>query len=639
MAKAHHTKRVFSRNSPLARTRKLLHVGFFLFLVLFIGTASLFLYYAKDLPRPERLGEVAFAQPTKIYDRTGEILLYELYGEEKREFTPLAEIPLELKQAILATEDQYFYSHFGLDWRGIGRAILTNLKLRKPVQGGSTITQQLVRSTLLSREKTVARKIKEFILTLELELRYSKDQILEFYLNQIPLGSNIYGVGAASQFYFNKKSSELSLAESATLTALIRAPSYYSPYGSHKDDLLARKDYVLNRMVRSKYISQGRATEAQAEILTFRDPGLTIKAPHFVLYIMDELLNAYGEEFLRENGMKVYTTLDWKLQEKAEEIVRAVGERNVAFRAYNAALVAISPATGEIMAMVGSKDWGGESQPAGCVSGQTCAFDPKVNVATYRIGRQPGSAFKPFAYVTAFLKGYDDATTLVDEETNFGIWGGEEYVPHNYDNKFRGTVTLRQSLAQSLNIPSIKVLLSLAGLQDSIATAHDMGITTLQDPSQYGPSIVLGGGEVKLLDVVSAYGVFATEGKLIPPAGIIKIMDGQGIIIQENTNTPIAILPAKPAQLITDILSDNTARTPIFGSSSLLFFPDRKVAAKTGTTQDFRDGWVVGYTKDIVTGVWVGNNDNSPMNKEPGIVVAGPIWRQFMDYALPLFTL
>jgi membrane peptidoglycan carboxypeptidase len=604
----------------------------------FVAVASLFLYYAKDLPRPERLGEVAFAKPSKIYDRTGEVLLYELYGEEKREFTPLAEIPNELQWAILATEDQHFYTHFGLDWRGVGRAILINLKLRQPVQGGSTISQQLVRSTLLTREKTVARKIKELILTLELELRYSKDQLLEFYLNQIPLGSNVYGVGAASQFYFGKKPSELSLAESAVVAALIKAPSYYSPYGSHKEELLTRKDYVINRMVSSKYIAQGQATKAHEEVLEFRDSGIVIKAPHFVLYVVDELLETYGEEFLRENGLRVYTTLDWKLQEKAEAIVLIVGERNKVFDAHNAALVALRPATGEILAMVGSKDWFGESQPAGCVSGQTCLFDPKVNVATYHIGRQPGSSFKPFAYVTAFLKGYDDTTTVVDEETNFGIWGGEEYVPRNYDEKFRGKVTLRQALAQSLNIPSIKTLLELAGLQDSIQTAHDMGITTLQDSSRYGPSLVLGGGEVKLLDLVSAYAVFATEGKRIPPAGIMRIADEKGTTLQENTNTPIAILPTKPVQLITDILSDNEARTPIFGPNSLLFFPDRKVAAKTGTTQDFRDGWVIGYTPNIVTGVWVGNNDNSPMNKEPGIVVAGPIWRQFMEYALSLLV-
>jgi len=313
----------------------------------------------------------------------------------------------------------------------------------------------------------------------------------------------------------------------------------------------------------------------------------------------------------------------------------------VVFDAHNATLVALDPTTGEIIAMVGSKDWFGEPYPEGCVPGQTCLFDPKVNVATYRIGRQPGSAFKPFAYVTAFSRGYNDLTTVVDEETNFGIWGQEEYIPHNYDNLFRGTVTLRQSLAQSLNIPSIKVLLNLAGLQESVATAHDMGITTLEDPSQYGPSLVLGGGEVKLLDITSAYGVFATGGKLAPPLSIKRVVSEGGATLQENINTSIAVLSKEATDMITSILSDNEARTPIFGANSLLYFPNKQVAVKTGTTQDFRDGWVVGYSPStnsgqapLVTGVWVGNNDNSPMNKEPGIVVAGPIWRQFMDYAL-----
>ncbi|MDO8474103.1 MAG: transglycosylase domain-containing protein [bacterium] len=641
MTKTRHVKKIFQKNSALARGRRLLHVGFFLFLLGFIGISSLFLYYAKDLPRPERLNEIAFAQPTRIYDRTGEVLLYELFGEEKREFAPLAKIPQHLKEAILTTEDRYFYKHFGLDWRGIGRSVLKNLRLRDPAQfvGGSTISQQLVRSILLSREKTVPRKIKEIILTLELERRYSKDEILEFYLNQIPLGSTVYGVGAASRFYFGKPVAELSLAESAVIAALIQAPSYYSPYGSHTEELLSRKDYVLNSMNLLEYITEEQATEAQNQALAFQDPGLSIKAPHFVLYIVDQLLKTYGEEFLRESGLKVYTTLNWRLQEKAEEIVTAVAERNVVFDANNAALVALDPATGEILAMVGSKDWFSQSYPEGCVPGQTCLFDPKVNVATYRIGRQPGSAFKPFAYVTAFAKGYDDTTTVVDEETNFGVWGEKEYIPHNYDEKFRGTVTLRQALAQSLNIPSIKVLLNLAGLQESIATAHDMGITTLQDPSRYGPSIVLGGGEVKLLDITSAYGVFATGGKRAPPLSIMRIVSEGGTTIQENVNTLISVLSKEATDMVTSILSDNEARTPIFGANSLLYFPNKLVAVKTGTTQDFRDGWVVGYSPNaLVTGVWVGNNDNSPMNKEPGIVVAGPIWRQFMDYALSVIT-
>jgi membrane peptidoglycan carboxypeptidase len=639
--RSRHYKKVFQRSSALTRGKRLLHVGFFLFLLLFISGSSLFLYYAKDLPRPERLNEIAFAQATKIYDRTGEVLLYELFGEEKREFTAFTDIPQHLKEAVLATEDRHFYTHFGIDWRGVGRSLLKNFKLRDPSQfvGGSTISQQLVRSILLSREKTVPRKIKEVILTLELERRYSKDEILEFYLNQVPLGSTVYGVGAASRFYFGKPVTELSIAESAVLAALIQAPSYYSPHGSHPEELLSRKNYVLGSMELLGYITQEQAAEAQNQELAFQDPGLSIKAPHFVLYVVDQLLKTYGEEFLRESGLKVYTTLDWRLQEKAEEIVAAVGERNAVFDAHNAALVALDPTAGEVLVMVGSKDWFASPYPEGCIPGQTCSFDPKVNVATYRIGRQPGSAFKPFAYVTAFGKGYNDTTTVVDEETNFGIWGDKEYIPHNYDSKFRGTVTLRQALAQSLNIPSIKVLLNLAGLPESIATAHDMGITTLQDPSRYGPSLVLGGGEVKLLDITSAYGVFAAGGKRIPPLSIMRVVSDGGVTLQENANTSITVLPKEAVDMITSILSDNEARTPIFGANSLLYFPDKQVAVKTGTTQDFRDGWVVGYSPNaLAAGVWVGNNDNSPMNKEPGIVVAGPIWRQFMDYALLALT-
>lgn len=639
MPKTRHVKQVLQKNSALARIRKLIHAGFFLFLVLFIGASSLFLYYAKDLPRPERLNEIAFAQPTKIYDRTGEVLLYELFGEEKREFVPLSQIPQHLKEAVLTTEDRYFYTHFGLDWRGVGRSILKNLRLRDPAQfvGGSTISQQLVRSILLSREKTVPRKIKEIILTLELERRYSKDEILEFYLNQIPLGSTVYGVGAASRFYFGKSVTELSLAESAVISALIQAPSYYSPYGTHKEDLMARKSYVLGSMELLGHITEKQAIEAKSQELTFQDPGLSIKAPHFALYVTDLLIQEYGEAFLRENGLRVTTSLDWNLQQIAEKAIEDRTKINTAYNAHNAALVALSPSTGEILAMVGSKDWFGESYPEGCASGQNCLFDPKVNIATYRIGRQPGSAFKPFAYVTAFMKGYDDATTVVDEETNFGIWGGKEYIPKNYDDTFRGTVTLRQALAQSLNIPSIKVLLDFAGLPESMATARDMGITTLQDPSQYGPSIVLGGGEVKLLDITSAYGVFATGGKRIPPLSIKRVVSEGGTTLQENANTSIAVLPKEAASLIGDILSDNTARAPLFGTNSSLVVPGFTVAVKTGTTQEYRDAWAIGYTKEVSSGVWVGNNNNEPMD-QAGVMVAAPIWNQFMRNALPLLV-
>lgn len=606
-----------------------------LFAVFFVLGLGMFAYYAKDLPRPEKFTEIRLAQPTRIYDRTGTVLLYEIYGEEKREIIPLHQVSPYLIQAVVATEDVNFYRHPGLDVRGIGRAILTNLKLRSPAQGASTISQQLIRSSLLTRKKTVERKIQEIVLTLELERRYTKDQILEFYLNQIPFGSNAYGIASASKVFFNKNPFDLSVAEAATLAAMIRAPSYYSPYGPHAKELAARKNYVLSRMKTVGFLSQESQEAAKKEVITFANPAPTIKAPHFTLYVMDLLIQEYGEEFLREHGLKVITSLDWNLQQLAEKAISDRAKTNTRYNAHNAALVAMSPSTGEILSMVGSKDWFTESFPKGCVSGIDCLFDPKVNVATKLPGRQPGSAFKPFAYVTAFMKGFNDKTMVTDELTNFGVWGDKEYVPQNSDGKFHGVVTLRDALAQSMNIPAIKVLLYFAGIQDSIHTARDMGLTTIhEDASFYGPSLVLGGGEVRLLDIVSAYGVFATEGMRSPSIAIARIEDHQGQVIKEANNAPIRILPQEPSRLIGDILSDNAARTPLFGPNSSLVVPGFTVSVKTGTTQEYRDAWAIGYTKEISVGVWVGNSNNAPMNQAGG-TVAAPIWKLFLLDALP----
>ncbi|MBI2452727.1 MAG: PBP1A family penicillin-binding protein [Parcubacteria group bacterium] len=605
------------------------------FFVLFILGGAVFLYYAKDLPRPERFSEISFAEPTRIYDRTGEHLLYELYGKEKRKTVALQDIPDSLKQAIIATEDSYFYSHWGLDWRGLARAAFANIKDRSPSQGGSTLTQQLVRTTFLSRTKTIDRKIKELVLTLEVERRYSKDQILELYLNQVPFGSNAYGVAEAANTYFAKEVGALTLEESGVLAAMIKAPSYYSPFGLHQEELLGRKDYVLSRMVDRKYISQEQADAAKSRGIRFAESSQGISAPHFSLMVTDELITKYGEDFVRENGLRVFTTLDWDLQKEAEAAVQKFSEQNIAYGAHNAALVAIDPRTGEILAMVGSRDWHGDSEPADCIPGVSCTFDPKLNVATALPGRQPGSSFKPFVYAEAFLKGATEQTVVVDEPTNFGIWGDEEYKPQNYDGKFRGPVTLRDALAQSLNVPSVKVLADIAGLQDSIEFAKRMGITTLtQDPSFYGLALVLGGGEVRLLDMVSAYGVFANAGKRVSPFAIDRIEDSGGSVLEKRLIQAQGVLPAEVAQTITDILSDNQARTPIFGARSPLYFPNARVAAKTGTTQNYKDGWIVGYTPDIVSGVWVGNNNGEEMRQEPGSVVAGPMWHQFMEYAI-----
>jgi len=606
------------------------------FVLMVFSGLGLFIYYARDLPRPEKFAERAFIESTKIYDRTGETVLYELYGEEKREIISLNDMPEHLKQAVIATEDANFYSHHGIDFWGIIRAIKINLSIGQPLYGGSTISQQLIRSTFLTREKTIKRKIREIILAIELERRYSKDQILGWYLNQIPLGINIYGVEAAAKTYFNKPAKELTLAESAVLIALIKAPSYYSPFGSHIEELLGRKDYVLNRMAQEGYITQEQADEAKQVELEFAKVSQTIKAPHFVLYIQEYLFEKYGKNFLEEGGYRVYTTLDWELQETAEKAITEGVERNKAYKAHNAALVAINPKTGEILAMVGSADWFGDSYPEECVSG--CLFDPKVNVATYRIGRQPGSAFKPFVYVTAFQNGYDDEYTVIDEETNFGVWGGKEYIPQNYDGLFRGEVTLRQALGQSLNVPSVKVLVDLAGIQESINTARKCGITTLKEfASFYGPALVLGGGEVRLLDMVSAYGIFAADGKRYPPISILRIEDSEGNIVEQNKKTPRRILEQEAVRMLNDILSDNEARAPMFGYNSQLYFPDYQVAAKTGTTNNYRDAWTIGYTPNIAVGVWVGNNNNAEMAQKPSITIAGPIWRAFMIEALAKF--
>jgi len=608
------------------------------FVLMTFSGLGVFIYYAKDLPRPEKFTERAFIESTKIYDRSGEVLLYELYGEEKREIVSLDKISEYAKQAVIATEDANFYSHHGIDIWGILRAVKINLGLGKPTYGGSTISQQLIRSTFLTLEKSVERKVKEIILTLELERRYSKDQILEWYLNQVPMGINLYGIEAASKTYFNKPSGRLTIAETAILAASIKAPSYYSPFGKHLDNLLGRKDYVINRMAQEGYITQEEAEEAKQQELEFAKFSQTIKAPHFVLDVQEYLFETYGKNFLEKKGYKVYTTLDWELQQAAEKAIEKNIERINNYKAHNASLVAIDPNTGQILAMVGSVDWFGDSYPENCASGKDCQFDPKLNVATYRIGRQPGSAFKPFVYVTAFQNGYYAEDTVVDELTNFGVWGNKEYIPQNYDGLFRGRVTLRQALSQSLNVPSIKVLLGLAGLPESIETAKKCGITTLKESASfYGPAIVLGGGEVRLIDMVSAYGVFATEGKKYPSVSILRIEDSNGNIVEQNKKTPRRVLEKESTRILNSILSDNDARAPMFGRNSQLYFPNYQVAAKTGTTNNYRDAWTIGYTPNIVAGVWVGNNDNTEMKAKPSVTIAGPIWRAFMTKALLKF--
>ncbi|MDD3170163.1 MAG: PBP1A family penicillin-binding protein [Candidatus Paceibacterota bacterium] len=599
--------------------------------------SALFLYFIKDLPRPEVFTESEISQVTKIYDRKGEIVLSSVYGEEKRTYVPLSDVPDHLQKAVIATEDANFYNHWGVDFAGVLRSIRNNFVSRGLYQGGSTITQQLIRSTFLTLEKSIERKIKELVLSIELDRRYSKDQILEWYFNQVPFGVNIYGAQEAALTYFQKPVKEVSLAEAALLAATIQAPSYYSPYGSHLENLLARKDYVLERMEEEGFISQEEKEGAQKEELKFNKLPKT-QAVHFVEFVKQQLEDIYGSDFLEIKGLKIYTTLDWELQQFAETTLKEqVASNRINFNAYNSALVAIDPKTGEILAMIGSADPWDDSLPEGCDPTTNCKFVPSYNVAVQG-ERMPGSSFKPFIYAEAFKKGYNDLTVVVDELTNFGT-PDDSYIPHNYDGFFRGPVTLRSALAQSLNIPSVKVLRDLAGLEDSIALAKRMGITTLdRGLSFYGLSLVLGGGDVKLLDMVSAYSVFANGGYRIEPSPILRIEDSQGNIIYENKKTPRKVLEKNVCDLITDILSDNAARAPIFGWNSNLRFDNPKVAAKTGTTNDNIDGWTLGYTPDVCVGVWSGNNDNTSMTGAVGESSAGPIWRKVMEKAIEIYS-
>jgi len=598
----------------------------FCLVMVVLGGIAVSAYFAKDLPDPTKIDQRQIVESTKIYDRTGQIVLYDIHGEERRTLIPFEEIPQFIKDATVIAEDDNFYHHFGLDWRGIIRAAIANFRGKKIAQGGSTITQQFIKNAYLGgpqSARTYTRKIKEVILALLLERKYSKDEILGSYLNQVPYGSNAYGVEAASQTFFNKSAKELTLAESSLLAALPKAPSYYSPFGSHPEELTARKEYILERMAKLGYIAEEEAAQSKKEELEYASQ-VDLKAHHFVTMIQEYLEEEYGRQYTDINmaGLKVYTTLDWDLQQIAEEVItQGVEQNEKAYQATNAALVAIDPKTGQLLALIGSKKY----------------EEDQFNVATSP-NRQPGSSFKPFAYAAAFEKGFTPETVLFDLKTSFGEFGPvgeeEEYSPSNYDLQFRGPVTMRQALAQSINLPSVKTLY-LAGVMETINLAQDMGITTLKDRSRYSLSLVLGGGEIKLIDETTAYGVFATEGIKHPVSLILKIEDAQGNTLEEYKDEAIRVLDQQIARQINDILSDEAARAPMMGSHSKLYLADRPAAAKTGTTQDYSDGWTVGYTPSLVVGIWAGNNDYTKKMKQgaAGLYVASPMWNDFMKQA------
>lgn len=590
--------------------------------VLFV--AAMFIYYSQKLPDPNRLLGRNVPESTKIYASDGS-LIYEVHGEVKRTLVNLDQISPDLKNATLAAEDKNFYKHSGISVTGLARSVIIDIIYREKRQGGSTITQQFVKNALLTRDKSFIRKFKEIILSIELEARFSKDEIFKMYLNEIPYGRNAYGVEAASQTYFNKHANELSLAESAYLAALPQAPSYYNPSGPNFDDLQARQKWILTQMQDLNMISSDQAEAASNEEVKFEKIKTAIVAPHFVQFVENLLAEKYGETTLQEGGMKVYTTLDPKLQEIAEKAVTEGAKKNLGYNAHNAALVAMDPKTGYILAMVGSKDYFGDPEPAGCAPGKTCLFEPNVNVATTL--QQPGSSFKPYAYVTAFSKDfkYSPSTMLMDVVTNFG-----DYSPKNFNLSENGPVSMRKALAGSLNIPAVKTI-ALVGENNVTKTAKDLGINA--SFKDCGLALVLGGCDVKLIDHTAAYATLANYGKKVEQTAILKVVSQEGETLEEHQEKSEQVLDPQAVYQLISIMTDNTARSYVFGSNSALQLGSRPVAAKTGTTQDFRDGWTLGFTPSLVAGVWTGNNNNSPM-KQDAVVTAGPIWNRFMKEAL-----
>jgi len=600
---------------------------FFLGLILFFIVTGSFLLWASSLKTPdiESFEQRKVAQSTKIYDRTGEILLFDVHENVKRTLIPFENISRHVKNASVAIEDAEFYEHNGIKPLAFLRAVIANLQAREFAQGGSTITQQVVKNSVLTSEKKVSRKLKEWVLAVKLEKSLTKEQILELYLNESPYGGSIYGVEEASRTFFSKSASDVTLAEAAYLAALPQAPTFYSPYGTNKESLDKRKNLVLAKMLENKFITEEEYEEAKIEEVEFgaRAP-IGIRAPHFVMYVREYLARKYGERALEERGFKVITTLDFELQQKAEEIVnRYALENSEKFDATNAGLIAIDSETGQILTMVGSRNYFDEE------------IDGNFNITLAH--RQPGSAFKPFVYATALGKGYPPETVVFDVQTQFSTTCEKDkfisddncYSPVNYDSVFRGPITMREALAQSVNIPAIKFLY-LSGLRDSLQTAKALGINSLTDIGVYGLTLVLGGGEVSLLDITSAYTVFANEGIRNEAQAVLRIEDSGGNIVEEFRQSPNRVLDKQVALSISDILSDNEARTPAFGSRSFLHFPGRDVAVKTGTTNDYRDAWIIGYTPKIAVGAWAGNNDNSPMDKKVAGFIIAPLWNEFM---------
>lgn len=609
-----------------------------------VGGVGLGLYamVAKDLPSPEEvrgLGSRSVALSTQVFDRKGR-LLYEFFDPKagRRTWVQLGEVSPYLINATVATEDASYFENQGINIRGMARALWSNVSHQEVQQGGSSITQQLVKNVFIAEEEryqaSILRKVKEVILALELTRRYSKEDILGHYLNENNYGNLSYGVESAAQSYFGKAARDLDLAESAMLAGIPQAPARYSPF-TNPDAAKSRQEEVITLMVRQGYVSQAEADRALAQELVYKTAKFQILAPHFVMYVKDLITEKYGARALYRSGLKVTTSLDLDLQGLGEEIVRDQVFKSHRYGAFNGSLVAIDPRTGEILSMVGSVDYFDDS------------VDGQVNIATAE--RQPGSSFKPFAYVTAFQKGWTPAKMLLDVPITIRDGVNPPYAPLNWDKKFAGPVSIRQALANSMNIPAVKTI-EYTGVDAVLDTAHKMGITTLNRKGWYGLSLALGGGEVKLLDLTYAYGVFANQGKMagtpvlpekqltghrsLDPVAILKIEDRNGTVLEEFTAPQtIQVLPSEYAYLVTNILSDNVARAPTFGGTLQLPGP-RPAAVKTGTTDNVKDFWTVGYTPELVTGVWMGNSDNKALTGGFSGNTIGPMWERFMRGAL-----
>jgi len=574
--------------------------------------------FVVELPSPTDIGKLNYPLSTHMYDRNGK-LLYEIYKDQNRTLVQLKDLPKYIYQATIAIEDKDFYSHSGVSLLGgILRAAKETL-LKKGLQGGSTITQQLVKSALLTPERTIERKLKEILLALWTEKLYSKNKILEMYLNQVPYGGSSYGIEEAAKTYFGKHAKELSIQEAAFLAGMPQAPSVYSPY-TNPDLAKKRRNEVLKKMYELGFITKGQKESASNEAIGVTPLRNNILAPHFVFYVKSDLEKQYGLQRIEEGGLNVITSLDLDIQQEAEKIVNDELEKVASLNISNAAILVTKPETGEILAMVGSVDYFAE--PSG-------AF----NVTTGF--RQPGSSIKPVTYAMALENGYTAATILEDVPTVFGIAGSAPYVPVNYDGRFHGRVPLRYALANSFNIPAVK-LLNTFGVEEMVSLAKKMGITTWDDSSRFGLSLTLGGGEVHMTDMATVFGTLANQGERVAVTGVKRIYDARNETLFDYSPKKKRVVSKETSYILSDILSDNFARRWEFGTRSALEIPGYKVAVKTGTTDMKKDNWTIGYTPGFVVTVWVGNNDNTPMDQylASGITGAAPIWNRMMSYLL-----